>query len=191
MEKKTSYKKETKEDIIEAASHLFSEYTYLGTSMSDIAKKLSITKAALYYHFKSKAEIYKKVLDKIFTELMSTIEDALSEKTTDTKLSKLIINYLEFGMREKNLVRALMLKIPPRKSEINKHIAYLKKQIVDLIEPLIKEVVSSKKDIKKIDNHLIISLFTSMMDGLILEYSFLDKKIDSKKISNHIIAILF
>ena len=84
-----------------------------------------------------------------------------------------------------------MLKISPRKSEINKHIAHLGEQIVDLIEPLIKEVILSKKNIKKIDSHLITSLFTGMMDGLILEYSFLDKEIDSEKISNHITAILF
>jgi len=33
----------------------------LGVSISDIAKKLNITKAALYYHF-GKAEIYEKSL---------------------------------------------------------------------------------------------------------------------------------
>ncbi|MCK5459726.1 helix-turn-helix transcriptional regulator, partial [Candidatus Parcubacteria bacterium] len=40
-----------KKNIIKAARGLFSEYSYLGVSMSDIAKKLNITKAALYYHF--------------------------------------------------------------------------------------------------------------------------------------------
>jgi len=190
-EKQKNIARKTKEDIIDVASHLFSEYTYLGASMSDIAKKLNITKAALYYHFKSKAEIYKKVLDKIFTELKSSIEDALNEKTIDTKLYKLIKNYLDFGLKEKNLIRALMLKISPRRSEINKHIAHLRGQIVDLIEPLVKEVVFDKRNIRKIDSHLATSLLTGMMDGLILEYSFLDKEIDSEKISNHIISIIF
>ncbi|MCD4670989.1 MAG: TetR/AcrR family transcriptional regulator [Actinomycetia bacterium] len=190
-EKQKNIVRRTKEDIIEVASHLFSEYTYLGASMSDIAKKLNITKAALYYHFKSKAEIHKKVLDKIFTELKSSIEDALCEKTIDNKLYKLIKNYLDFGLEEKNLIRSLMLKISPRRSERNKHIANLREQIVSLIEPLVKEVISNKGNIKKIDSYLVTSLLTGMMDGLILEYSFLDKKINSEKISNHIIALLF
>jgi len=189
--KQKNIARRTKEDIIEAASHLFSEYTYLGASMSDIAKKLNITKAALYYHFKSKAEIYKKVLDKIFTELKSSIEDALGEKTIDAKLYKLIKNYIDFGLEEKNLIRALMLKISPRKSEINKHITHLREQIVGLIEPLVKEVFLDKKTIKKFDSYLVTSLLTGMMDGLILEYSFLDKEIDSEKISNQIISIIF
>ena len=181
----------TREDIIEVASHLFSEYTYLGASMSDIAKKLNITKAALYYYFKSKAEIYRKVLDKIFTELKSSIAGAFDEKNIDKKLYRLIKNYLDFGLEEKNLIRALMLKISPRRSEINKHIAYLREQIVDLIEPLVKEAILNKRNIRKIDSYLVTSLLTGMMDGLLLEYSFLDKKIDSEKISNQIIALLF
>ena len=189
--KQNNIARRTKEDIIEAASHLFSEYTYLGASMSDIAKKLNITKAALYYHFKSKADIYKKVLDKIFTELKSSIEDALGEKTIDAKLYRLIKNYIDFGLEEKNLIRALMLTISPRKSEINNHIAHLREQIVGLIEHLVKEVIFNKKNIKKIDTYLVASLLTGMMDGLLLEYSFLDKKIDSEKISNQIIALLF
>ena len=53
----------TKENIINMARKLFSERTYLAVSMSDIANKLNITKAALYYHFTGKAEIYKKVLE--------------------------------------------------------------------------------------------------------------------------------
>ena len=181
----------TKEDIIEVASHLFSEYTYLGASMSDIAKKLNITKAALYYHFKSKTEIYIRVLDKIFTELKSSIAGASNEKTTDKKLYRLVKNYLDFGLEEKNLIRAPMLKISPRRSDINKYITHLREQIADLIEPLVKEMILDKKDIKKDDSHLVTSLLTGMMDGLLLEYSFLNKKIDSEKVSNQIIALLF
>jgi len=159
--------------------------------MSDIAKKLNITKAALYYHFRSKAEIYRKVLDRIFSELKSSIEDALGGETIDIRLYRLIKNYLDFGLKEKNLIRALMLKISPRRSGINKHIAMLREEVVKLIQPLVKEVISNKRNTKKIDSYLVASLLTGMMDGLILEYSFLEKEIDSEKISNHIISIIF
>ena len=57
---------DTKTHIIKVARQLFSEYSYLGVSMSDIAKNLNMTKAALYYHFSGKSEIYKKVLDGVF-----------------------------------------------------------------------------------------------------------------------------
>ena len=71
----------TKENIINMARKLFSERTYLAVSMSDIANKLNITKAALYYHFTGKAEIYKKVLEKVFNELEEEILKATNTAT--------------------------------------------------------------------------------------------------------------
>ncbi len=57
--------RDTKARIVDAALELFAQNGYLGTSMSDIAKQLSITKGALYKHFVSKQEI----LDQIVQEM--------------------------------------------------------------------------------------------------------------------------
>ncbi len=182
---------DTKKYITDTARHLFSEFSYLGVSMNDIAKKLNITKAALYYHFTGKAEIYGKVLDDVFNDLSLSIAQAASETTVDKKLHKLIKNYLDFGFKEKNLIKALMLKLPPADSQITKHIAQLRERIANLIQPIIEEVFANKKIANEVDSKLLTSLLTSMMNGLLLEYSFLNKKINSAKISDQIIAILF
>lgn len=42
---------DTKARIPEAALELFAQSGYLGTSMSDIASRLGITKGALYKHY--------------------------------------------------------------------------------------------------------------------------------------------
>ena len=181
----------TKKHIIEAARRLFSEYSYLGVSMSDIAKKLNITKAALYYHFTGKTEIYKNVLDEVFSNLSLAISAAFNEKTVDEKLHKLIKNYLDFGLKEKNLIKALLLKLSPAEPQIKKYIIQLREQTADLIQPLIKEMIASKRLTHKVDSNLATSLLTGMMDGLLLEYSFLNKKVDSEKVSDQIIAMLF
>jgi len=182
---------DTKQYIIGTARNLFSEYSYLGVSMGDIAKKLNITKAALCYHFTGKAEIYTEVLDEVFNSLNLSISEALNEKTVDKKLHKLIKNYLDFGLKEKNLVKSLMLKLSPADPQIKNHITQLRERVIGLIQPVIKEVSASKKITRKIDSQLITSLLTGMMDGLLLEYSFLNKKIDSEKVSDQIIAVLF
>ena len=182
---------DTKKYIIDTARRLFSEFSYLGVSMNDIAKKLNITKAALYYHFTGKAEIYEKVLDNVFNDLSLSIAQASNEATIDKKLHKLIKNYLDFGFKEKNLIKALMLKLSPADNQIIKRITQLRERVVSLIQPVIEEVFASKKLTKKVDVGLLTSLLTSMMDGLLLEYSFLNKKINSAKISDQIIAVLF
>ena len=53
---------ETKERILSAALELFAQSGYLGTSMSDIAKQLGLTKAALYKHFPSKQAILDQIV---------------------------------------------------------------------------------------------------------------------------------
>ncbi|HOW60188.1 MAG TPA: TetR/AcrR family transcriptional regulator [Candidatus Moranbacteria bacterium] len=182
---------DTKKYIVDTARQFFSEYSYLGVSMSDIAKKLDITKAALYYHFTGKAEIYEKVLDEVFDDLSLAITEAMNETTIDKKLHKLIKNYLEFGFREKNLIKSIVLKLSPADRQITKHITQLRERVADLIQPIIEEAFASKKLTGKVDSQLLTSMLTGMMDGLLLEYSFLNKKINSAKISDQIIAALF
>ena len=182
---------DTKKYIIKTARGLFSEYSYPGVSMNDIAQKLNITKAALYYHFTGKAEIYKKVLDEVFGNISAHTAEALSEKTDSERLRMFIKNYLDFGLKEKNFTKALMLKLSPTDPQIKKHTIKLRKQMTTSIQPLVASVIENKKMSCKIDSYLATSMLTGMMDGLILEYSFLNKRINTEKMSNQIIMMLF
>ena len=55
----------TKERILENALELFAQIGYLGTSMSDIAGELGITKGALYKHYTSKQEILSSIVERM------------------------------------------------------------------------------------------------------------------------------
>lgn len=57
--------RDTKARIVDIALELFAQNGYLGTSMSDIANQLSITKGALYKHFASKQEILDQIIQKM------------------------------------------------------------------------------------------------------------------------------
>lgn len=56
---------DTKERILETALELFAQSGYLGTSMSDIAKQLGLTKAALYKHYTCKQEILERIVERM------------------------------------------------------------------------------------------------------------------------------
>jgi hypothetical protein len=84
-----------------------------------------------------------------------------------------------------------MLKLSPADSEITKHIIQLRERVAKLIQPVIEEMTANKKLTGRVDSRLLTSMLTGMMDGLLLEYSFLNKKINSAKISDQIIAVLF
>lgn len=56
---------DTKKRIAEIALELFAQSGYMGTSMSDIAKRLGITKGALYKHYASKQEILDSIVERM------------------------------------------------------------------------------------------------------------------------------
>ncbi|MEV5489498.1 TetR/AcrR family transcriptional regulator [Streptomyces bobili] len=76
----------TRQRIQDVALDLFAEQGYEKTSLREIAEHLEVTKAALYYHFKTKEEI----IVSIFTDLTKPIEDLIEwgrsqPPTLDTK----------------------------------------------------------------------------------------------------------
>lgn len=54
---RTAGKKETRERLLDVALELFGDKGYAETSLREIAAELGVSKAALYYHFESKADI--------------------------------------------------------------------------------------------------------------------------------------
>ena len=59
----------TVDRIQRAALALFLQQGYQRTSLREIADELAFTKAALYYHYRSKDELLQAVLDPLLSEL--------------------------------------------------------------------------------------------------------------------------
>ncbi|MGW6909772.1 TetR/AcrR family transcriptional regulator [Streptomyces sp. NPDC054940] len=63
----------TRQRIQDVALELFAEQGYEKTSLREIAERLEVTKAALYYHFKTKEEI----IVSLFEDLTKPIEELI------------------------------------------------------------------------------------------------------------------
>ena len=93
---------DTRERILDVATELFTEQGYEGTSLREIADRLGITKAALYYHFHSKDEILTTLLEPAFVlldELLGRLEDAHGIEAWADALTWVvtkIFDYLDF-----------------------------------------------------------------------------------------------
>ncbi|MEU6229407.1 TetR/AcrR family transcriptional regulator [Streptomyces sp. NPDC047042] len=64
---------DTRQRIQDVALELFAEQGYEKTSLREIAERLDVTKAALYYHFKTKEEI----IVSLFEDLTKPIEELI------------------------------------------------------------------------------------------------------------------
>lgn len=89
---------DTKKRILETALALFAQRGYLGTSMSDIANELEITKGALYKHYSSKQEILDSIVERMNQmdydsaeeyEMPETRPDGFAEAYLHTPIAKI------------------------------------------------------------------------------------------------------
>ncbi|MDG4793792.1 TetR/AcrR family transcriptional regulator [Micromonospora sp. WMMD1082] len=69
----------TRERIKAVALELFTEQGYEATSLREVAERLGVTKAALYYHFKSKDEIVTSVVSDRLDRMDALIDWAESQ----------------------------------------------------------------------------------------------------------------
>ncbi|MEU2156466.1 helix-turn-helix domain-containing protein [Streptomyces sp. NPDC019396] len=78
----------TRQRIQDVALGLFAEQGYEKTSLREIAEKLEVTKAALYYHFKTKEDIVISLfqdLTRPLDELIAWAEDQPQPRTLEIK----------------------------------------------------------------------------------------------------------
>jgi AcrR family transcriptional regulator len=71
---------DTRNRILRIAADLFTRKGFTGTSISDIARELGTTTAALYYHFPSKADILAGLLAEPLKAYGKIIEDLGSSR---------------------------------------------------------------------------------------------------------------
>jgi AcrR family transcriptional regulator len=74
VEKTDSRRTNTREQIRTVALEMFAERGYEGTSLREIAERLGVTKAAVYYHFKTKEDI----LASLVTDFLGQLDELIA-----------------------------------------------------------------------------------------------------------------
>lgn len=59
--------------VLDAALDLFSEHGFEGTSLQDIADRLGVTKAAVYYHFRTKDDLLLALVRPAFDDFLALV----------------------------------------------------------------------------------------------------------------------
>ena len=57
---------DTRQRLIDVAVDLFTRHSFAGTSLQMIADEMGFTKAAIYYHFRTREELLDAVVEPIF-----------------------------------------------------------------------------------------------------------------------------
>ena len=102
---------QTRARIVEVALELITDRGFAATSTREIAERLGVTKAALYYYFRTKDDLLSAIVGPATAELEALIERAVTERAvTDASSAardNLLLSYVDLVARHAELIRVL------------------------------------------------------------------------------------
>ncbi len=94
----------TRARILDAALELFSEHGFDGTTLQQIADRLGFTKAALYYHFRSKDDLLQALIAPAIAELDALLDAHEQEADTPGQRRRFIEDYIDVMLGQRRLI---------------------------------------------------------------------------------------
>jgi AcrR family transcriptional regulator len=96
---------DTRERIQSIALELFAEQGYEKTSLREVAERLGVTKAALYYHFRSKEDIVRSFTEDYRAELDAVIAWGADQPPTPQSRAEILARYADIVSRRLGVIR--------------------------------------------------------------------------------------
>jgi len=97
----------TRARIQAVALELFAEQGYDKTSLREIAERLDVTKAALYYHFKSKEDIVASLVADYFTQIDEMVAWGKTQPRTPATRAQVLDRYYRIVAEGSSVFRML------------------------------------------------------------------------------------
>ncbi|WP_236788789.1 TetR/AcrR family transcriptional regulator [Amycolatopsis sp. GM8] len=99
-----SGREDTRTRLLSTALRLFTEHGVEGTSLQMIADALGVTKAAVYYHFKTKDEIAGAVAEPGLRELDQVVQEASRLRGRNARIDHMLTGFVDTVVRHRTLV---------------------------------------------------------------------------------------
>jgi AcrR family transcriptional regulator len=99
--------RDTRSRLRELALELFAEQGYEKTSLREIAERLGVTKAALYYYFKSKEDIVRSLVEDYVNDLDELITWAQQQPYSAETRQQIVTRYLDVVANATSVFRML------------------------------------------------------------------------------------
>jgi len=159
-------KDEMKEQIVEAARHIFSRFGFKKTTMDDIAFGVGKGKSSIYYYFTSKDQVFQAVVEKeislLRSELLKVIDSELSPE--DKIQAYVTVRMTKFGQMT-NFYQAIKSEIIGKLDFINQIRKKCDEDEISLVEKILNEgIINQVFSIE--DSRLAAIVLVTAMKGM-------------------------
>lgn len=167
----------TRDHLLDAAEHLFQLQGVSRTTLQQIAEHAGMTRGAIYWHFKDKAELFHAMIERVhlpFDEIIKELQEDLSHNPL-SRLQHILTRGLELIQNDEHTLR--VFEIVCLKVEANDEMSAVmvkreesRQAFIALIEKEISSAIQAQLIRADQHPHLIALAYHSMLDGLIYNW---------------------
>ncbi len=162
----------TKNRILDEALIMFAENGYKGTNLRDLAAKLGLSKSALYKHYKSKEDIWNRLLDRMegyYAQHFGSETNLPPQPTSCEELLSITIDMLRFTVNDPKIIltRKLLLTEQFHDERVKKLATKHFLEGTQKIFARIFEKMMSDRLLKKSDPEILSFIYTAPLTSLV------------------------
>ena len=146
---------QTRAEIVAAAERHFAERGFEATRLDDIAADVGIRRAAIFYHFGDKQELYAEVLDEVFRGAIATLP---SRGSVVERLEASLVGWIDYVARRPSVARLILREAANAQPGTESPFVRAGRAPVETFRSLIEEGVASGELKPRVDPHRFISL---------------------------------
>ncbi|WP_080873887.1 TetR/AcrR family transcriptional regulator [Oceanobacillus timonensis] len=166
--------------ILEAATDLFAEKGYAGTSTSEIANKAEVAEGTIFKHFKSKKGLLMAVVSPMMIKWLAPMIKKDLNKVLDQEfeyfqdfIRAMIENRKEFIHNNWPMLKILVQEIPFHPDLKEKFIEYVGNDIFDKLREIVKYYQDKGQLADMKADTIIRTVATSILSYIVARYVFL------------------
>src|SRR5215469_6058842 len=163
---------DSRDEILRAAMQLFANRGFHETSMSEVARAAGVSKALIFWHFKTKEELFFAVLSRLLEPYVIDFAEEAGKLDERAQILKLVESYLSFVRENASSVRfflAQMLHDPHQSDPLSGQVLQLyngyREMLVELIDRAQKVGICTSRFAPRAAAGFLVSA----LNGLLIE----------------------
>ena len=167
-------KENIKEMILNALLKLLETKSFNEISLAEVAKAAGISKGKLYYHYKTKGEIFFDLTDRYLSEQWDDLVSWTGNKEKDTSIERLVKYVVERNVANASFRMQLYSEAQLGDTELKKKLS----KRYDEFQKLISEKIAERTNVNP---DFLTWLILLLSDGIIIQSAIGNTEFDTEK----------
>src|SRR5579863_6877858 len=167
---------DSRDEILKAATKLFASRGVHETSMSEVARAAHVSKALIFWHFKTKEDLFVAVLNRLLEPYFIDFAEEAAAMDERAQIQKLVEFYLLFVRDNASSVRFFLAQMlhDQRLSEgLNEQVLRLYSGYRTMLVELITRAQQKNICARRSAPESAAAFLLSALNGLLIEYLFI------------------